>query len=181
MRDDLHHSLPQTSSWRKVVKAACAPGLDGDLVDTLTRAAWARANWRDNSWGKEFLQVLGTPQGELFGADGMAQKLSSLEAGCPSSDARRALNIALSEISEGVSTADLKDRVVEAALQAGAEDGIEGAVARIADEGQVRQARAKLLAALPKCDLRHQPAPKQRKRKPTVEQSLNTKLDLKGT
>ena len=181
MRDDLHHSLPQTNSWRKVVRAACAPGLDGDLVDTLTRAAWARADWRDQVWGKEFLQVLGTPQSELFGTDGMAQKLSSLEAGCPSSDARRALNIALSEISEGVSVVDLKDRVVQSALQAGAEDGIEGAVARIADESQVRQVRAALLAALPKCDLLHPPAPKERKRKPTVEQSLSTKLDLKGT
>ena len=83
MRDDLHHSLPQTHVWRKVVQVACAPGLGGDLVDTLTRAAWARADWMKEAWGKEFLQVLATQQVELFGTEQMEQKLSALEAWCP--------------------------------------------------------------------------------------------------
>lgn len=183
MRDDLHHSLPQTHPWRKVVQVACAPGLGGDLVDALTRATWAKAEWLKEVWGKEFVQVLSTPQGELFGTEQMERKLSALEASCPSSDARRALDIAFAEIWSGQSGGDLKDRVVRASLEAGAEDGIEGAVAWVADihhETQVRQLRAALLQALPKCELRQPPAPKVRKRKPTVEQSLNTALSLQG-
>jgi hypothetical protein len=66
VRDDLHHSLPQTHPWRKVVQVACAPGLGGDLVDALNRAIWARADWMKEAWGKEFLHVLATQQGELF-------------------------------------------------------------------------------------------------------------------
>lgn len=184
MRDDLHHSLPQTHRWRKVVQVACAPGLGGDLVDTLTRATWAtRATWWSEAWGQQFLQVLATPQGELFGTEGIEQRLSALESWCPSSDARRALDIAFAEVWSGQSAGDLRARVVQAALEANAEDGIEGAVAWVADihhETQVRQLRAALLAALPKCEFRQPPAPKERKRKPTVEQSLKTELDLMG-
>ena len=183
MRDDLHHSLTQTNPWRKAVQVACAPGLGGDLVDALTRAAWARVDWMQEGWGKEFLQVLATHQVELFGTEQMEQKLSALEAWCPSSDARRALDIAFAEIWRGQTADDLKDRVARAALEASAEDGIEGAVAWVADihhDTQVRQLRAALLAALPKCEFRHPPAPKVRTRKPTVEQSLNTVLSLQG-
>jgi hypothetical protein len=183
MRDDLHHSLPQTHPWRKVVQVACAPGLGGDLVDALTRAAWARADWMKEAWGKEFLQVLATQQVELFGTEQMEQKLSALETWCPSPDARRALDIAFAEIWNGQSAGDLKDRVTRAALEASAEDGIEGAVAWVADirhDTQVRQLRASLLEALPKCEFRQPPAPKTRTRKPTVEQSLNTALSLLG-
>lgn len=135
------------------------------------------------AWGKEFLQVLATQQGELFGTEQMERKLSALEPSCPSSDARRALDIAFAEIWSGHPGGDLKDRVVRAALEAGAEDGIEGAVSWVADvhhETQVRQLRAALLGALPKCELRQPPAPKMRKRKPNVEQSLNTALSLQG-
>jgi hypothetical protein len=134
-------------------------------------------------WGKEFLQVLATQQVELFGTVQMEQKLSALEAWCPSPDARRALDIAFAEIWSGQSAGDLRDRVARAALEASAEDGIEGAIARVADihhDTQVRQLRAALLAALPKCEFRHPPAPKRRARKPTVEQSLKTELNLKG-
>lgn len=183
MRDDLHHSLPQTHPWRKVVQVACAPGLGGDLVDALTRATWAKAEWLKEAWGKEFLRVLSTPQIELFGTEQLERNLSALEASCPSADARRALDIAFAEIWSGQSSADLKDRVVRASLEAGAEDGIEGAVAWVADirhETQVRQLRAALLSALPNCELRQPPAPKTRTRKPTVEQSLNTALRLQG-
>ncbi len=183
MRDDLHHSLPQTHPWRRVVQVACAPGLGGDLIDTLTRAIWARAEWMKEAWGKAFLQVLATPQAELFGTEHLELKLSSLEASCPSSDARRALDIALAEVWSGQPGGDLQDRVVRASLEAGAEDGIEGAVSWVADvhpETQVRQLRAALLGVLPKCELRQPPAPKTRKRKPTVEQSLNTALTLQG-
>lgn len=183
MRDDLHHSLPQTHPWRKVVQVACAPGLGGDLVDTLTRAAWATgATWWNEAWGQQFLQVLATPQGDLFGTEGLERELSSLEAWCPSSDARRALDIAFAEVWTGQPSADLKDSVVRAALEASGEDGIEGAIAWVADrnpETQVRQLRAALLAALPKCEFQHPPAPKERKRKPTVEQSLATELALR--
>lgn len=183
VRDDLNHSLHQTHLWRKVVQVACAPGLGGDLVDTLTRAAWARADWMKEGWGKEFLQVLATQQVDLFGIEQMEQKLSALEAWCPSPDARRALDIAFAEIGGDQTAGDLKDRVVRAALEASAEDGIEGAVAWVADihhDTQVRQLRAALLAALPKCEFRHPPAPKVRTRKPTVEQSLKTELNLQG-
>ena len=183
MRDDLHHSLPQTHPWRKVVQVACAPGLGGDLVDTLTRAAWARADWMKEAWGKEFLQVLATQQVELFGTEQMEQKLSALEAWCPSPDARRALDIAFAEVLSGQTAGDLKARVTRAALEASAEDGIEGAVAWVADihhDTQVRQLRAALLGALPKCEFRRPPAQKARTRTPTVEQSLNTVLSLQG-
>lgn len=183
MRDDLHHSLPQTHPWRKVVQVACAPGLGGDLVDTLTRAIWARADWMKEPWGKVFFQVLATQQGELFGTEQMERRLSALEATCPSSDARRALDIAFAEIWSSQPGGDLKDRVVRAALEAGAEDGIEGAISWVADrhpDTQVRQLRTALLAALPKCELRQPPLPKTRQRKPTVEQSLDTELNLQG-
>lgn len=183
MRDDLHHSLPQTHPWRKVVQVACAPGLGGDLVDTLTRAAWARADWMMEAWGKQFLQILATQQVELFGTELLEQRLSALEVGCPSPDARRALDIAFAEIWSGQTAGDLKDRVARAALEASAEDGIEGAVASVADdyhETQVRQLHAALLEALPKCEFRHRPAPKVRARKPTVEQGLSIALTLQG-
>lgn len=183
MRDDLHHSLPQMHPWRKAVQVACAPGLGGDLVDVLTRAIWVRAAWMKEAWGKEFLQVLATQQGDLFGTEKLERMLSALETSCPSSDARRALDIAFAEIWSGQSDGNLKDRVVRAALEAGAEDGIEGAVSWVADrhaDTQVRQLRNVLLAALPLCELRQPPAPKTRQRKPTVEQSLNTELSLQG-
>jgi hypothetical protein len=118
----------------------------------------------------------------LFGTEGLERELSSLEAWCPSSDARRALDIAFAEVWRDETVGALKDRVVRAALEAGAEDGIEGAVAWVADihhETQVRQLRTALLAALPKCEFRHPPSPKQRKPKQTLEQTLETALDLK--
>lgn len=183
MRDDLHHSLPQTHPWRKVVQVACASGLDGDLVDTLTRAAWARAEWMNEAWGKEFLRVLATQQAELFGTELLEQSLAALEAWCPSPDARRALDIAFAEIWSGNAAGDLKDRVTRATIESSVEDGIEGAVAWVADihpDTQVRQLRSALLGALPKCEFRHRPAPKIRARKPTIEQSLNTRLTLQG-
>ncbi|MFG5409118.1 hypothetical protein ABXN37_14710 [Piscinibacter sakaiensis] len=183
MRDDLHHSLPQTHPWRKVVQVACAPGLGGDLVDTLTRAMWTRADWMKEAWGKELLQVLATPQAELFGTEQMERKLAALEASCPSPDARRALDIAFAETWSGQSEGSLKDRVVRASLEAGAEDGIEGAISWVADvhvETQVRQLRAALMEALLKCDLSQPPAPKTRTRKPSMEQGLGTVLDLQG-
>jgi hypothetical protein len=183
VRDDLHHSLPQTHPWRKVVQVACAPGLGGDLVDALTRAIWARADWMTEPWGKEFLQVLATPQADLFGTEQMERKLSALEASCPSTDARRALDIAFAEIWSGRLDGNLKDRVIRAAHETSGEDGIEGAGSWVADrhdDVQVRQLRNALLAALPKCELRQPPAPKTRTRKPTVEQSLNTALSLQG-
>lgn len=182
MRDDLHHSLPQTHPWRKVVQVACAPGLGGDLVDTLTRAIWAGAEWMKGAWGKVFLQVLATPQAELFGTEQLERNLSALEASCPSSDARRALDIAFAEIWSGQPGGDLRDRVIRAAHEASAEDGIEGAVAWVADihhETQVRQLRAALLGALPKCELGQPPAPKTRQRKASIEQGLSTELALK--
>jgi hypothetical protein len=183
VRDDLHHSLPQTHPWRKVVQVACAPGLGGDLVETLTRAAWARADWMKEAWGRELLQLLATQQVELFGTEQMEQKLWALEAWCPSPDARRALDIAFAEIWSGQTAGDQKDRVTRAALEASAEDGIEGAVAWVADrhhDAQVRQLRAALMGALPKCEFRQPPAPKTRMRKPTVQESLNTALSLQG-
>ncbi|HRI91029.1 MAG TPA: hypothetical protein PLS93_05165 [Accumulibacter sp.] len=183
MRDDLHHSLPQAHPWRRVVQVACAPGLGGDIVDTLTRAIWARAEWMKEAWGKELLQVLATPQAELFGTEQMERRLSALEASCPSSDARRALDIAFAEIWSGQPGVDLKDRVVRASLEASGEDGIEGAVSWVADihpETQVRQLRTTLLGALPKCELRQPPAPRTRKQKPTVEESLSIRLSLQG-
>lgn len=183
MRDDLHHSLPLTHSWRKVVQVACAPGLGGDLVDTLTRACWGRAKWMKKTWGEEFQQVLATQQVELFGTEQMEQKLSALEKWCPSPDARRALDIAYAVIWSDQTAGDLKGCVIRAALVACAEDGIEGAVAWVADihhNTQVQQLRADLLTALPKCEFRHPPAPKARKRKLTVEQSLKTELNLRG-
>lgn len=183
MRDDLHHSLPQTYPWRKVIQVACAPGLSGDLVDTLTRAAWGRANWMKEAWGKEFLRVLEIQQVELFGTELLEQRLAALEAWCPSPDARRALDIAFAVIWSGQTAGDLKDCVVRAALEASVEDGIEGAVSWVADrhpDTQVRQLRAALLGALPECEFRHSPSPKVRTRKPTVEQSLNIALSLQG-
>lgn len=134
-------------------------------------------------WGNQFLQILATQQGDLFGTEKMERMLSALEASCPCSDARRALDIAFAEVWSEQSEGRLTDRVVRAALEAGAEDGIEGAVSWVADrhpDTQVRQLRSALLAALPQCDLRQPPAPKKRQRKPTVEQNLSTALSLMG-
>jgi hypothetical protein len=183
VRDDLHHSLPQTHPWRKVVQVACAPGLGGDLVEALNRAIWERAEWMKEPWGREFLQVLETQQGDLFGTEKIERMLSALEASCPCSDARRAMDIAFAEVWSEQSDGSLKDHVVRAALEAGAEDGIEGAVSWVADrhpDTQVRQLRNALLAVLPKCDLRQPPPPKRRQRKPTVEQGLSIDLGLQG-
>ncbi len=182
MRDDLHHSLPQAHPWRKVVQLACAPG-GGDIVDALTRATWAtNAAWWNEPWGKKFLEVLTAPQGDLFGAERIRQELSSLESSCPSFDARRALDIACAQVESDGPFGDLKERVVQAVLKVSAEDGIENAVARVAGkhpEIQFRQLRRTLLSALPNCDFRQPPSPKRRKPKPTVEESLDTRLDLK--
>lgn len=98
----------------------------------------------------------------------------------PAPYARRAFDIAFAEIWSGQTAGDLKDRVARAALKASAEDGIEGAVAWVADIPQVRPLRAALLAALPKCEFRHPPAPKVRTRKPSVEQSMKIELNLQG-
>jgi hypothetical protein len=162
---------------------ACAPGLGGDLVEALNRAIWERAEWMKEPWGREFLQVLETQQGDLFGTEKIERMLSALEASCPCSDARRAMDIAFAEVWSEQSDGSLKDHVVRAALEAGAEDGIEGAVSWVADrhpDTQVRQLRNALLAVLPKCDLRQPPPPKRRQRKPTVEQGLSIDLGLQG-
>lgn len=182
MRDDLHHSLPQAHPWRKVVQLACAPG-GGDIVDALTRATWAtRAAWWSEPWGKQFVGALTAGQGELFGSERIEHELSLLESSCPSFDARRALDIAFAQVASGDPLVELKERVVQAALTVSAEDGIEGAVASVArnhPETQLRQLRSALLGVLPKCEFRRPPAPKQRKPKPTVEESLGTRLDLR--
>jgi hypothetical protein len=183
VRDDLHHSLPQSHPWRKVVQVACAPGLGGELVDALARAIWAtQATWLKDAWGHRFLQVLATKQGELFGTERMQRELSALESRCPSSEARRALDIAFAEVLGNPTSSALKDRVVSGALEASAEDGIEGAVAWVAKrhpETQLRQLRAALFAARPNCNLREPPAPKKRRPRPTVEQGLATELALR--
>jgi hypothetical protein len=127
--------------------------------------------------------VLATPQADRFGTEQMERKLSALEASCPSTDARRALDIAFADIWSGRLDGNLKQRVIRAAHETSGEDGIEGAGSWVADrhdDVQVRQLRNALLAALPKCELRQPPAPKTRTRKPTVEQSLNTALSLQG-
>jgi hypothetical protein len=182
VRDDLHHSLAQTHPWRKVVQVACAPGLEGELVDALSRAIWATQEARlKDSWWQQFFQVLATQQGDLFGTEQMQRELSTLESLCPSSDARRALDIAFAEVLANQTSGDLKDRVVHSFLKASAEDGIEGAVAWVAKrhpETQLRPLRAALFADLLKCDLREPPVPKKRRPRPTVEQGLATELPL---
>ncbi len=182
MRDDLHHSLPQTSPWRKVVRLACAPG-GGDVVDALTRATWAtEATWRNEPWGKQFLGVLAAAQGDLFGSERIEHELLSLESSCPSFHARRALDIAFAQVASGSPLVELKERVTQAVLEVSAEDGIEGAVAWVArnhPETQARQLRSELLGALTKCDFRQPPAPKQRRPKPTVEEGLAISLALR--
>lgn len=186
MRDDLHHCLPQTHRWRRVLHVACAPGLGGDLSDELSRSVWEPT--RDllaSQWGLEFAAALSTEHQDLFGfgVEQIQAKLAALEDCCTSPLARRMSEIAMAEVTINGPGSSTLDTVVRATLEIAAEDGIEGAVAWVADqrgEEHARPLRAVLTHALAQCDFSVPPPPKKRQRRLSVSEGLEVALDLKG-
>lgn len=184
MRDDLHHSLPQTHRWRRVVQAACAPGLGRDLVDEVRRAVWAGAQeqFLDTEWGRSFRAFLASCQSDLFGTEQIEAGLARFEGNCPTSLAQLAVDVAFAEVYAGRVGAGLESRVTRATLELAAQNHIEGAVSWVADqhkETQVHELRSSLMSVLPKCDFVESPAPKKRKAKLTVAEGLGLELALK--
>lgn len=185
MRDDLHHCLPQTHRWRRVVQVACAPGLGGDLNGELARAVWEPVSQLLRSeWGQSFTHVLTTAQEDLFGAGSQSvqAKLSALEDYCPSPLARRMAEVAMAEVNLNGLSPKLLERVTEASLEIAAQDGIEGVVAWVADQrgpAQARPLRAVLTQSLSECSLKKEPtAAKRRAPKPSVDDGLAIILDV---
>lgn len=186
MRDDLHHCLPQTHRWRRVVHVACAPGLGGDLPDELARSVWEPVRELLGSpWGLEFAAALTTEHGDLFGtgAEQIQAKLALLEDRCTSPLARRMTEVAMAEVTINGPGPKSLDTVIRATLEIAAQDGIEGVVAWVADqhgETQARPLRAVLTHALAHCNLNEPPPPKKHRRKLSVSEGLEVALDLKG-
>ncbi|WP_139146918.1 hypothetical protein [Hydrogenophaga sp. PML113] len=186
MRDDLHHCLPQTHRWRRVVRVACAPGLGGDLSDELARSVWEPT--RDllaSQWGVAFAAALSTEHQDLFGVgvEQIQAKLAALEDCCTSPLARRMSEIAMAEVTINGPGPGTLDTVVRATLEIAAQDGIEGAVAWVADqrgEKHARPLRVVLTQALAQCNLGAPPPPKKRRPKLSVSDGLEMPLALKG-
>jgi hypothetical protein len=180
MRDDLHHSLPQTSPWRAAVRAARLPELSGNLADAVTRAAWSSgAAWWNTAWGHELRSLLGAKQVDMFGQERIERSLEVLERSCPDHSARRACEIARASVMNCEASPNLGRQVIHAAIEACAEDGIELAASRIAAEHPEYQAKEvwrRLREVLPYCNLGEPPAPKRRQRRKSVEDGLRISL-----
>lgn len=181
MRDDLHHSLPQTSPWRKAVKAALSPGLSSNLAEEMTRAAWvSAAPWRDNGWGKELRNLLSAGQSEMFGQqEQLLVSLEALERSSPDHSGRRACEIARAMVMSGQTDFDQYSQVMHAALEVCVQDGIEHAAARVAAEhpkAQAAELRRRMFAELPKCNLSQPPSAKPRPKRKSVEDGLRIPL-----
>lgn len=180
MRDDLHHSLPLTSPWRAVVKIACNPGLNGRLSDAMTRAVWATvAGWWDSDWGASFQNLLNAQQQDMFSQERLERSLRHLEATAPDHFARRACDVAHAMLLNAEPGGDVARQVRNAVLEAGLEDGIEAAAARVACERPGQHAgelRRRLYSEIHNCDLSERPRAKRRLPKPSVEDGLRTRL-----
>lgn len=186
MRDDLHHCLPQTHRWHRVVHVACAPGLGGDLPDELVRCVWEpNRDLLASEWGLEFAAALTTEHRDLFGTgvEQIQTKLAALEDRCTSPLARRMTEVAMAEVTINGPGPNTLDTVIRATLEIAAQDGIEGVVAWVADqhgETQARPLRAVLTHALAQCNFSGPPPPKRRRPKLSVSEGLDVTLDLKG-
>lgn len=185
MRDDLHHCLPQTHRWRRVVRVACAPGLGGDLPEELARSVWEPVTeLLRSAWGQALETVLTTSQDDLFGAgvERIQAKLAALEDLSPSPLARRMAEVATAEVNINGLAPRLFESVRRATLEIAAQDGVEGVVAWVADqrgETQGRPLRAALTHALRECSFKEPPPPKRRSPKLSVEEGLDVVLDFK--
>lgn len=186
MRDDLHHCLPQPHRWRRVVHVACAPGLGGDLPGELARSVWEPVkDLLGSQWGLEFAAVLTTEHRDLFGsgAEHVQAKLAALEDCCTSPLARRMVEVAMAEVTLNGPGPKSLDTVTRATLEIAAQDGIEGAVAWVADqrgEAHARPLRAALTHALGECNFNEPSPPKKRQRKLSVDEGLGVVLTLKA-
>ena len=152
MRDDLHHSLPQTHRWHRVVQAACAPGLGRDLADEVARAVWAGAQEQltETEWGRSFRAFLSKSQGDLFGTEQVEAGLAQFERTCPTPLAQLAVEVAFAEVYAKRLDAGLESRVTRATLELSGQNSIEGVIAWIADQKKnvpVRELRSSLLSA----------------------------------
>ena len=183
MRDDLHHSLPQTHRWRRVIGAVCRPGLGRDLVDEVTRAVWADAQdqFIETAWGRSVFAHLSLPQSFLFDTGQVEADLRRLELNCPTPLARRALEFALAAIHHYPLDAGLLSLVTRATLKEAAESSIEGAVSWVASKHkgeQVNVLRRTLLETIPNCNFDQPLSPKERKPKLTIAEGFGQMLDL---
>ncbi len=181
MRDDLHHSFPLDSPWRRVVQAACGASMGWDIQAKLERAAWSQgSDWVETGWGAELKSALSRPQ-DMFGADPLMAELKSLERRLPSKSAGRALDCASAEVSQGRVGPDLYQRVLRGSNALCAEDGIENAVSRVAMEKghyQASELRRVLERVLPQCEFGVRPTRKAVP-KPTIDEGLRMALEFR--
>jgi hypothetical protein len=138
-----------------------------------------------SEWGLEFAAALTTEHRDLFGpgVERIQAQLAALEDRCASPLARRMVEVAMAEVTINSPGANTLGTVVRATLEIAAQDGIEGAVAWVADQhgdSQVRPLRAALTNALAQCNFEQPPLPKKRPRKLSVAEGLELALDLKG-
>ena len=184
MRDDLHHSLPQTHRWRRVLQAACAPGLDRDLAEELTRAVWtdAQEQFTETEWGRSFRAFLATCQGDLFGTDQIEAGLAQFERTCPTVLARLAVEVAFAEVHANRLDAGLVSRVTRITLELWAQNSVEGAVSWVTGrdkKADVSKVRNVLMTTVPQCNFVEPPLPKKRRAKLTIAEVLDLELALK--
>ena len=184
MRDDLHHSVAQTSPWRAVVRVVCNEGFDGDVADALRRAARANLLWLDLKWGNQFCKALDSGKDLLFSSrEHIETAIRSLEFSSPDSSARRACEIALGEIQSDKIGFDFRDHVLRTILRLSAEDCIENAAANVASkrgENQAAQLRRRLLTILQKIDILQEPKQRRREARRSVEEELEIPLTTIG-
>lgn len=182
MRDDLHHSIPPTNPWRAAVRAACSPGIDGNLPLAIERAVWSTAGVSlGTAWGEAFKSLLSSKQNDLFDHERLERGLQQLEQSAPDHAAHRLCEIAYAAIQREEPSLNLFRYVVHATFEAHAEDCIENCAALVESnhhQFQAREVRRSMLAALSSCNLSTAPLPKARQRRKSVEDGLGLKLPL---
>lgn len=183
MRDDLHHSVAQTSPWRAVVRVACNRGSDEAVSDRLRRAAWASLSWLDTKWGRQFCDALDSGKDLFSSREHIETAINSLEPYILELSARRAYEIALGELQQDELHSNFRDHVLRTFLEVCAEDCIENAIPMLAakhGEDEAAQLRRRLLGVLEKIDILEKPKQQRRAKRRSLEEELEIPLPIIG-
>ncbi len=183
MRDDLHHSISPNSPWRAAVRAACSPGIDGNLALAIERAVWSTAGASlSTAWGDSFKSLLSSKQNDFFDQERLERGLQHLEHSAPDHAAHRLCEIAYAAIQREEPSLNLYKYVVHATFEAHAEDCVENCAARVESDHhqyQAREVRRSMLAAIGSCNFSSPPLPKARPSRKTIEDGLGMKLPVR--
>lgn len=150
MRDDLHHSLPPRSIWRRVVKHAYReidrPTLPAAIADAARQEFSRRVS---DSWLEHVDSEIGRAAASLFGADLLPSIVDEAERIARSSEEREICEAL--RASDSGTLADALDRAIANARRQYATGCVEQLIVRVAAERgefQSAQLRRVLIPAL---------------------------------